>query len=137
MGFAMIKKKAHDLFEKAHFISHIDNEDDYENALVLMDELIEDYDYNRPLIEVLAVSIERWEDKSKEFSDFNARIKSLDSGRAILKILMEQHRLGVDDLPEIGSKSLISKIINNKRQLTLAHIQALRKKFKIDPALFF
>ena len=136
MGFAMIKKRAHALFEEANFIGHIDNVDDYEKALTLMDELIEDYDYNRPLIEILSVSIERWENESKEFSEFNARIKSLDSGSAILKVLMEQYQLGVEDLPEIGSKSLVSKILNNKRRLTLDHIQALSKRFKVDPGMF-
>lgn len=136
MGFAMIKKKAHFLFAEASFISHINNEAGYEKALSLMDELIEDYDYNRPLIEILAVSIERWENESKEFREFNARIQALDSGSTVLKVLMDQYQLGVADFPEIGSKSLVSKILNNKRRLTLDHIKALSKRFGIDPVLF-
>ncbi len=136
MGFAMLKRKAHSLFEEASFISHIKNKEDYKNALELMDELIEDYDYNRPLIEVLSTSIERWENDSEEFKDFNARIQSLDSSSAILKVIMEQNKLGIADFPEIGSKSLVSKILNNKRRLTLDHIQALSQRFGIDPALF-
>jgi HTH-type transcriptional regulator/antitoxin HigA len=43
MGFAAIKKKARDLFSEAAFISHINSDADYEQALALMDELIEDY----------------------------------------------------------------------------------------------
>ena len=136
MGFAMLKKKAHALFEEASFISHIHNDNDYKEALKLMDELMEDYDYNRSLIEILAVSIERWEENAKEFKLFNTNIKSLDSGIALLTVLMEQHGLGVADLPEIGSKSLVSKILNKQRRLTLDHIQVLSKRFGIDPALF-
>ena len=49
---------------------------------------------------------------------------------------MEQYDLGVADFPEIGSKSLVSRIINRKRKLTLNHIHALSKRFGIDPALF-
>ena len=136
MGFAMLQKKAHALFEEANFIAHIDNIGDYEKALALMDELIENYGYNRSLIEILSISIERWENESKEFKAFNARIKSLDYGSAILKVLMDQYQLGVDDFPEIGSKSLVSKILNNKRRLTLDHIYALSMRFKLDPSLF-
>ncbi|MDF1761559.1 MAG: transcriptional regulator [Coxiellaceae bacterium] len=136
MSFAMIKRKADALFNEASFISRIRTKNDYQQALSLMDDLIEDYDNNKLLIEVLSVSIERWENKANEFQAFNKQLKSLNSGVAVLKVLMEQHGLGVSDLPEIGSKSLVSKILNNKRQLTLAHIQALSKRFNIDPRLF-
>ena len=136
MRFVLIKQKAHDLFQEAAFISQIHNNRDYKKALKLMDVLIEDYDDNRPLIDVLSASIERWEEKSKEFEAFNQRIKSLDSGVAVLKVLIEQHRLHLDDFPEIGSKSLLSKILNHERQLTLAHVKALSQRFGLEPSLF-
>jgi len=51
---------------------------------------------------------------------------------------MDQHGLGVFDLPEIGSKSLVSKIMNQRDgQLTRQHIDALSRRFNISPALFF
>lgn len=102
-----------------------------------MDELVEDYDANRPLIDVLAHSIERWESEAGEFADFNARVAKLNDVD-VLRLLMEQHGLGVADLPEIGSKSLVSKILNGRgRNLTKDHINALSKRFAISPALFF
>jgi HTH-type transcriptional regulator/antitoxin HigA len=138
MGFAAIKKKARDLFSEAAFISHINSDADYEQALALMDELIEDHDANEPLISILSTSIEQWENTADEFAEFNARIASMDGGIATLKLLMEQHNLGVADLPEIGSKSLVSKILNNKgRTLTKTHIAALSNRFGVSPALFF
>ncbi len=136
MGFAAIKKQAHALFDQAQFIGHIHSQSGYEKAIALMEELIEDYDYNKLLIEVLSISIERWENESAEFNAFNKRIRRLDSAQAILKVLMDQHNLGVADLPEIGSKSLVSKILNNERNLTVDHIKALSKRFKLDPGLF-
>ena len=59
MEFAAIKEKARALFEEpASFISQISNEDEYRQALALMDELMEDYDNQKLLIDVLCVSIE-------------------------------------------------------------------------------
>jgi HTH-type transcriptional regulator/antitoxin HigA len=50
-----------------------------------------------------------------------------------------QHRLGVADLPELGSKSNVSKLLNTAegKKLTRQHIEALSKRFGVSPALFF
>ena len=42
------------------------NEEYYESALELMDELIEYYEEKKPLIAVLSLSIERWEEESEK-----------------------------------------------------------------------
>lgn len=136
MGFEQIKLKANALFEEATFISEIHSDAEYQQALALMDELIDDYDKQRPLIEILSNSIERWENTADEFSAFNQRIAELDDV-ATLKLIMEQHGLGISDLPEVGSKTLISKILNHKRNLTRNHIEALSKRFGVSPAIFF
>ena len=75
--FEKIKLKANALFSEARFISDIQTCAEYQNALALMDELIEDYDKQRPLIEILSASIERWENTADEFTEFNQRIKAL------------------------------------------------------------
>lgn len=137
MGFAAIKEKARELFEEASFISHIDNNKDYELALTLMDELIEDYDNQKSLIDLLSVSITHWEDNSPEFAVFNEQIANTNGGLALLKTLMEQHGLGVADVPEIGAKSLVSRVLSGDRNLTRNHIAALSQRFGISPALFF
>jgi len=137
MRFSAIKEKAQALFSEAGFIGYIADEDDYASALALMDELIDDAEGNRLLIGIVAHSIERWENESDEFTEFNARVASL-SGVDVLRLLMEQHSLGVADLPEIGSKSLVSKILNARsRNLTKDHIEALSKRFSVSPAAFF
>lgn len=138
MNFTAVKDKAKALFEEASFISEIRNEADYENALALMDELIEDYDENRTLIGVLTNSIEAWENTAPEFAAFNQRIAQLDDGVAVLRTLIDQYQLKADDLKnEIGSKSLVSMILNGSRKLTREHIQALSLRFGLNPAVFF
>lgn len=138
MDFSSVKIKAADLFNEARFVSHIKNEAEYDQALQLMDELVEDYDKYLPLIEVLSVSIEKWEDEAESFAEFNQRIAALDDGVAVLRTLMDQYNLKAEDLREdIGSKSLVSMILNGSRNLTRDHIQSLSEHFKIAPSVFF
>ena len=137
MNVARLKEQAKSLFSSAGFLTHIHDEEDYESALTLMDELIEDYDEQKPLIELLSLSIGRWENESEEFSEFNANIESLDSGVSVLRVLMDQNKLNTTDFKnEIGGKSMVSMILNNKRNLTLEHIKALSNRFGVPPQLF-
>jgi HTH-type transcriptional regulator/antitoxin HigA len=137
MNVAKLKEQAKSLFSNAGFITHIYNEEDYSSALELMDALIEDYDEQKPLIEVISLSIERWEAESEEFSEFNRKIASLDSGISILRVLMDQHKLNTTDFQnEIGGKSMVSMILNSKRNLSLEHIKSLANRFGVPPQLF-
>jgi HTH-type transcriptional regulator/antitoxin HigA len=62
----------------------------------------------------------------------------MDDGIAVLKTLMAQHNLGVADMPELGSKSNVSKLLNGAqgKKLNRNHIEALSKRFGVSPALF-
>lgn len=121
------------------FLARIDTQDDYEHAMALMDELVNDYTANKSLIEILALSIERWEDQAEEFSEFNATVAKMDKGIAVLRTLMSQYGLGVADLPELGSKGNVSKILNGTegKKLTRKHMEALGQRFGVPPTLFF
>lgn len=59
------------------YFTHIDNQHDYESALALIDELVDDYDNNVQLLDLLAASIERWEDNAEEFAEFNRRVAAI------------------------------------------------------------
>ena len=137
MRFDAIKSKAKELFHEASFITHISSDEEYELALALMDDLIEDYENQRPLIELLAAAIGQWESSAPEFAEFNQIVDNQDTGVSLLKTLMEQYNLGVADLPEIGTKSLVSRILSGERRLTRDHIEALSKRFCLSPAFFF
>jgi transcriptional regulator with XRE-family HTH domain len=65
------------------------------------------------------------EDSYQGNFDSNLKISSV----KMLKFLMSEHGLGQSDLPEIGSQSLVSKILNGERQLTLEHVRNLSKRF--------
>jgi hypothetical protein len=40
------------------------------------------------------------------------------------------------DLPEVGSQSVVSEILNGKRDLNVRQIRALVKRFHVSPAVF-
>ncbi len=129
-----LTKKVHNLFKELTYLTCIKNDKEYNIAIKYMEELIEDYEYNKYLIIILSDTIQNWENKT--FTEFNKKINDLDHGVSLLKVLMQQHNLGIADFPEIGSKSLISKIINGHRNLTVKHIKALSAKFNINADLF-
>ncbi|MGQ7145255.1 helix-turn-helix domain-containing protein, partial [Escherichia sp. SS-MK2] len=52
----------------------------------------------------------------------------LDARRAIAQ--------GTRLAPEIGSKSMVSRVLSGKRKLTLEHAKKLATRFGISPALF-
>ncbi len=120
------------------FLAEIHSESEHKQALELMEDLLEDYDDNLPLIEMLIVSIERYESSAPEFDEFNRVQEGLDAGVVALRVLMNQYDLKIHDFEEeIGKKSLVSQILNGKKNLTKNHISALSKRFDVSPALFF
>jgi len=56
-NYNQVKDAALALFSMAGFVSHINDEQEYHQALELMEELMEDYDLYKPLIEILSVSV--------------------------------------------------------------------------------
>lgn len=120
------------------FLSEINSSDEHQEALDLIEVLLEDYDRNLALIEILTLAIERYEERAPEFADFNNAQVKLDSDITLLRVLMDQHNLKASDLEnEIGKKSLVSQILHGKKNLTKKHIAALSQRFNLSPALFF
>ncbi|WP_107668080.1 type II toxin-antitoxin system HigA family antitoxin [Cyanothece sp. BG0011] len=59
-------------------------------------------------------------------------------GVELLKVLLEERNLKQKDLVSIfKTESIVSDILNEKRQLTTRHIQELAKFFNLSPAVFF
>ncbi|MGR5298466.1 helix-turn-helix domain-containing protein [Vibrio mediterranei] len=120
------------------FLAMIHSEQEHEEALALMEELLEDYDNNLVLIELLSITIDRYENSAPEFEEFNNVQRELDSGITMLRVLMDQHHLKLHDFEgEIGKKSLVSQILSGKKNLTKNHIMALSERFGINPSHFF
>lgn len=138
MNIALISKLVSEIQTEIPFISGINNASEHEDALLLMDELIEDYDANLIVIDLLWPKIEAYELNCSELSEFHQQIKSIEPGASMLRLLMINHHLKTSDFKnEIGVKSTVSLICNEKRKLTATHIKNLSKRFDISPALFF
>ncbi len=107
----------------------IKNKKEYNSTLKRVDELFaEGVKKNTPKgnkLELLLLLIEKYEDE-------HTPVDSPDPVEAI-KFRMEQMDLKSKDLETIiGNKSLVSKILNKKRSLSLSMIRALHDKLKIS-----
>lgn len=136
MNYAAAIKAANDLTSELPFLGSRPSRQDYEDALGLVEYLIED-DPDSPLVEMLTTKIDKYENESPEFAEFNARVASVPSGVALLRTLMDQYHLTQSDFEnEIGKKSLVSRILNGQRRLTLDHMRALAKRFGVPVSAF-
>ncbi|MGB9095066.1 helix-turn-helix domain-containing protein [Erwinia sp.] len=109
---------------------------DYKEALKLVEYLLEHND-DSPLIDLLATRIASYEDTAAEFAEFNARIAAIPRELAMLRTLMDQYGLNQSSFRhEIGSRSLVSMIMNGQRVLTLEHMRALSVRFNIPVSAF-
>lgn len=82
------------------------------------------------LIELLVVLVK----------DYEARHCSLpDAGPLdIIRHLMDEHELRQKDLVDVfGTESIVSDVLNGKRELQKEHIKRLSKRFNVSPAVFF
>jgi HTH-type transcriptional regulator/antitoxin HigA len=56
----------------------------------------------------------------------------------IIRHLMEQHGLRQKDLVDVfGTESIVSDVLNGKRELSKDHITRLSARFHVSPAVFF
>lgn len=112
-------------------------EKDYLAALELVEYLLLN-DPENPLVEIVSSKISAWENAQPEVQTFRAEMQAIPAGIAMLKTLIEHHQLKQSDFQqEIGSKSMVSRILSGERQLTTEHIRRLSRRFGISPALFF
>jgi HTH-type transcriptional regulator/antitoxin HigA len=55
---------------------------------------------------------------------------------AMIRFLMEQHRLSQSDLPEIGGQSVVSEVLNGNRELNVRQIKRLSERFNVPASVF-
>jgi HTH-type transcriptional regulator / antitoxin HigA len=56
----------------------------------------------------------------------------------IIRHLMEAHKLRQKDLVDVfGTESIVSDVLNGKRDLAKEHIRRLSKRFHVSPSVFF
>jgi HTH-type transcriptional regulator/antitoxin HigA len=139
---AVLKNACHSFAQAAAPYVHITDRRRYEEALQLIEELLDETqdtpdDPLNAIIGMLSQAIEAYENEDEELAAFDRRVMDQPADLAVLRTLMDQHDLGTADLPEIGSKSMVSRVLSGKRSLSKKHIEALSKRFGINPGLFF
>jgi HTH-type transcriptional regulator/antitoxin HigA len=125
----------------APYLSITDNAH-YEAALALVESLMEEAqdseeDPLNRIIGLVAQAIGRYERDQEALNAFETQADEIPVDVAMLRVLMKQHALGVADFPEIGDKSLVSRILSGSRNLTKMHIKKLAVRFGISESLFF
>ncbi len=84
----------------------------------------------RELAELLTLLIEDFEEKHYQLPRANPL--------GVLRFLMNQHGLKQRDLVDVfGTPSIVSEILNGKRELNKDHIKRLSARFRVSPELFF
>ena len=86
---------------------------------------------------MLSEAISEYESRDREMLAFEVEASAGPADLAMLRLLMDQHSLGMADLPELGSKSMVSRVLSGERSLSKKHIKALSERFRLDPGLFF
>ena len=54
----------------------------------------------------------------------------------VLAFLMDQNGLKLEDLPEIGTPSVVSAVLNGKRELDIRQVATLSKRFGVPADVF-
>ena len=111
----------------------IKSEEEFKATQMVIDELLdkekltqEEEDY----LDLLGTLIEQYEENLDIIPDIY--------GVELLKVLLEERDLKQKDLvPIFKTESIVSDILNNKRQLTTRHIKELAEFFNFSPAAFF
>ena len=107
---------------------------DYKRRVQIMDELLDRIGANEshrlmPLLDLVAKEVESYETKHHTLPEATPA--------AVLAYLMEEHNLKQTDLAEeLGGQSIVSAILNGKRELNTRQIKALATRFKVSPAVF-
>lgn len=120
---------------------YITNEEDYQESLDLLESILESSQDSKddplnPLINLLSRAIERYESGDDKVKIFVEEADDIPKDIALLRTLMSQHRLTGSDFPEIGSKSMVSKVLNGSRTLSREAIEQLCARFQLHPSMF-
>ena len=111
----------------------IHNENEYDLAVDRLNNLIDEVGTNEQhplygLLDTLGTVIHAYEERHHPIPEC--------SGTEMLRFFMDEHGLTESDLPEIGSQTTVSEILNGLRELTVKHIRALAERFHVSPAVF-
>lgn len=108
-------------------------EEDHERLVAVLDEVLDAGGADEASL--LATLAERIGDLIDAYETEHYSIPDADPVD-VLEFLMEQHGLKQADLPEIGAQSVVSAVLNGKRQLNVRQVSALSKRFGVSADAF-
>lgn len=111
----------------------IRNEREYDRAVKRLNSLLDEIgtDERHPLyglLDTLGTLIHAYEERHFELPG--------SSGTEMLRFFLEEHGLTQSELPELGSRHVVSNILGGKRELTATQIRLLATRFQVSPAVF-
>jgi HTH-type transcriptional regulator/antitoxin HigA len=120
----------------------VEDESSHKKALAAVDQLWElasddELDPYGALLLLLADAIDKYESLDPDLNNFIEKSKAIPADIAMLSILMDQHELSDTDLPEIGSSSMVSQVLNGESILSRSAIDGLALRFGISGGRFF
>lgn len=122
---------------RGEYVYGIKGPADYERATRLLDELTDGHELNlyeeRILIELEGAILDY---ERADATRFNAEVEATTTPVQLLKDLIETHGLSGSDLPEIGDKTAVSKVLKGDRAISHKMAFALAERFGMDPKAF-
>ena len=112
----------------------ITSERNYKRRVQVMEELLNRIGANEshrlmPLLDLITKEVGTYETKHHKLPEA--------SPATVLAHLMEEHNLKQADLAEeLGGQSIVSAILNGKRELNTRQVKALAKRFNVSAAVF-
>ena len=112
----------------------LDDDTAYETLLAFVDEAFARFgaDDAHPVMTLVALAAERIRDYEARKYPWPDTL----SGAELLRFLLDQHQLAQNDLPEVGTQSVISEILSGKRQFNLRQVSALSRRFGVPMEAF-
>lgn len=124
---------------RGEFVSGINTPADYARATALLDELTDGHvlsKYEDNILIELEDALLVYERDAEQFAHFNATIGAPVAPLELLRNLMEIHGLSGSELPEIGDKTAVSKVLNGSRPISHKMAYALSARFAMQPGAF-
>lgn len=112
----------------------IRDEAHYEGLLAFVEECFEQFggDEQNPIFALVGLAADRireYESKMHPWPDHSTPASRV-------RFLMEQHGLKQADLADVGTQSVVSGILNGKRQINLRQAKALAERFHVPMEAF-
>lgn len=130
----MITQKVQGQWAVISPLLRIHNEEEYDRAITRLNQLLDEVGTNEAhplyeLLDTLGAMIHAYEERYHGLPTC--------SGAEVLEYLMEEHGLTQAELPEVGSRGVVSEVLRGKRELDVRQIRGLAARFHVSPSVFF